>query len=195
MSALGFADPVLQSQATFRAILNALSRPGTLVDAGAGLEPPAPLGAAAAAALLALADYETPLWISPAFASGDVAAWVKFHTGAPSAASPKTAAFALIDLAADPLDLAAFAEGSAEYPDRSTTLIAQVASLSTAGPLRLFGPGVRGEAAFGFTPCPSDFTAQWRANGEGFPLGVDLILAAGGRLAALPRSARLHGDV
>jgi len=193
MSALGFANPVFQSQATFRAILSALSRPGTRVDAGANLQPPAPLAPAAAAALLTLADYETPLWISPAFAGSEVAAWLKFHTGAPSAASPKTAAFALIDLTSDAFDLAAYAQGTAEYPDRSTTLIAQVAGLTTTGPLTLSGPGVRGEARFGFTPCPQTFGAQWDANHAGFPLGVDLILAAGAQLSALPRSTRLRG--
>jgi alpha-D-ribose 1-methylphosphonate 5-triphosphate synthase subunit PhnH len=194
MSALGFADPVFQSQATFRAILSALGRPGSLVSAGDGLAPPAPLAPSAAAALLTLADYETPLWISPAFAASEVAAWLKFHTGAPSAALPKTAAFALVDLARDALDLAGFAAGTAEYPDRSTTVIAQVASLSSAGPLRLSGPGVHGEARFGFAPCPEAFFAQWSANRAGFPLGVDLIFAAGTRLAALPRSTRLRGD-
>jgi alpha-D-ribose 1-methylphosphonate 5-triphosphate synthase subunit PhnH len=195
MSGVGFTDPVFQSQAAFRAILNALSRPGTLVLAGEDLAPPAPLAPAAAAALLTLADYETPLWVSPAFAASEVASWLKFHTGAPSAASPKSAAFALINLESDSLDLDAFMSGAAEYPDRSTTVIVQVASLSTSGPLSLSGPGVRGEAWFGFAPCPESFAAQWSANQLGFPLGVDLIFAAGNQLAALPRSARLRGDL
>ena len=47
--------------------------------------------------------------------------YLAFHTGAPRAAAPDKAAFALVDLAADGLDLARFAQGTAEYPDRSTT--------------------------------------------------------------------------
>ena len=193
MSALGFSDPVFQSQAAFRAVLDAMSRPGKIVACGDALAPPPPLGTAAAAALLTLADYETPIWTSPAFAESEVAQWLKFHTGAPAASEPQRAAFALINLAKDALDLAAFAQGIAEYPDRSTTVIAQVGSLSDEGPLLLSGPGIRGESRFGFAPLPETFLAQWSANQARFPLGVDLILAAGGRLAALPRSARVGG--
>ena len=39
-------------------------------------------GRAAAAALLTLADFETPLWIAPSLAGTEVAAYLKFHTGA-----------------------------------------------------------------------------------------------------------------
>ena len=186
-----FADPVFQSQAAFRAVLRALSRPGTIVACGDELAPPAPLSPAAAAALLALAEYETPLWLAPAYAAGEVGAWLRFHTGA-RIGGPRDAAFALVDLSADALDLTVFAQGSAEYPDRSTTLVAEVASLSPQGPLRLSGPGVKGEARFGFSPMLSDFVEAWRDNGAAFPLGVDLILTAGAELAALPRSVRIE---
>ena len=190
MTMPAFADPVFQSQAAFRAILTAMSRPGGIVACGDGLAPPAPLSPAAAATLLTLADFETPLWLSGGYAGGEVGAWLKFHTGAP-AAPPARAAFALVDLAADPLDLTSFAQGVAEYPDRSTTLVVEVATLSTEGALRLSGPGVKGEARFGFSPLPPHFAEMWRANRAASPLGVDLILTSGARLAALPRSTEI----
>ena len=72
MSALAFADPVFNRRPTFRAILRAMSSPGEIVVAGAGLTPPAPLSAAAAAPRCStLADFETPLWIAPAFRRRD----------------------------------------------------------------------------------------------------------------------------
>jgi alpha-D-ribose 1-methylphosphonate 5-triphosphate synthase subunit PhnH len=194
MSAAGFADPVLQSQATFRAVLGAMSRPGTILHTSDDLKPPAGLGAAAAAALLALADYETPLWLSPAYRDGEIGAWLRFHTGAPAAASASAAAFALLDLERDALRLEEFSSGTPAYPDRSSTLVLACASLSAEGPLTLSGPGVRGSTRFGFAPSPRDFPAQWRANGNAFPLGVDLILACGARLAALPRTTRVLGE-
>jgi len=57
----GFADPVLDAQACFRAILEAMSRPGRIQRIAAHITPPAPLCTAAGAALLSLADADTPL--------------------------------------------------------------------------------------------------------------------------------------
>ncbi len=193
MNSPAFADPVMQSQAAFRAILTAMSRPGTIVTAGERLAPPAPLAPAAAAALLALADYETPLWLSPAFAP-EIGQWLAFHTDARLVNAPHRAFFALVDLETDALDLEAFALGTLPYPDRSTTIVAQARTLSPDGALSLAGPGIKGEARFDFQPRPADFAARWRANGAKFPLVVDVILAAGVRLAALPRSATIFGD-
>jgi alpha-D-ribose 1-methylphosphonate 5-triphosphate synthase subunit PhnH len=197
MTALAFADPVFDSQAVFRRIMRAMAVPGTIFPCGEALAPPAPLAPAAAAALLTLADFETPLWIAPSFAAasgGAVAAYLTFHTGAPLAPSPQTAAFALIDLEADGLRLERFAQGSAEYPDRSTTVVAQGAALGEGSLWRLAGPGVAGEAELRAAPLPPDFLAQWAANRGGFPLGVDMILAAGTQLACLPRSVAISGE-
>ncbi len=190
MSALAFADPTFESQAAFRRIMRALSAPGTILACGVTLAPPPPLARAAAAALLTLADFETPLWIAPSFpaAIGD---YLAFHTGAPRAVAPDKAAFALIDLSADSFDLARFAWGTAEYPDRSTTIVAQASTLGAGQRLRLSGPGLRGEATLAVSPLPTDFIAQWAANRAGFPLGVDLIFVADARLAALPRSTKI----
>jgi len=191
MSALAFADPTFESQAAFRRIMRALSAPGTILSCGDALAPPAPLARAAAATLLTLADFETPLWIAPSFpaAIGD---YLAFHTGAPRAAAPDRAAFALLDLSADGLALSLFAQGTAEYPDRSTTIVVQAASLDAGPRLRLAGPGIKGEATLAVSPLPADFVAQWAENRAGFPLGVDLVFAADARLAALPRSAAIN---
>jgi alpha-D-ribose 1-methylphosphonate 5-triphosphate synthase subunit PhnH len=193
MNALAFADPARESQAAFRAILRAMARPGEILGCGAALAPPAPLCRAAAAAILTLADFETPLWLAPSLASDDVRAYLKFHTGAPAAASPDKASFALVDAEADSLDLAAFSPGSPDYPDRSTTVVVQLRSLAQGRRLRLAGPGIRGGATLAAEPLPAGFLAQWAANAAAFPLGVDLILAAGAEVAALPRSVRITG--
>jgi alpha-D-ribose 1-methylphosphonate 5-triphosphate synthase subunit PhnH len=193
VSALAFADPVFESQATFRSILRAMASPGRIVDAGEALAPPPPLGRAAAAALLTLADFETPLWIAPSFAGSGVEAYLKFHTGAPLAAAPANAAFALADAVSDAVDLERFSQGTAEYPDCSTTLILQVRRLASGAGLRLVGPGVRGASVLDVAPLPPDILTQWAANHARFPLGIDLILTAGSRLAAISRSVSVTG--
>ena len=194
MSALAFADPAVESQAAFRAILRAIASPGAIESCGRGLAPPSPLSPAAAAAILTLADFETPLWIAPSLAaSSEAVAYLKFHTGAPLAASPDQAAFALVDIESDSLDLKSFAQGAPDYPDRSTTVVVQTHLLARRPGMRISGPGVRGTAEIEFGPAPPDFLSQWETNRSTFPLGVDLILAHGTELAALPRSVRVTG--
>ena len=189
----GFADPAIDSQRVFRAMLEAMARPGTIVDVPAAVEAPAPLDAATAALLLMLVDHDTPVWFDPAAGSAAALAWVRFHCGSPVAAAPEGAAFAVI---ADPVampPLGAFHAGSDEYPDRSATLIVQVPSLAAGAPWRLEGPGIRDHAVLAVAGIPPVFTDWVRANHDLFPRGVDLVFASGTRIAALPRSTRLGG--
>ncbi|CAA7616883.1 phosphonate C-P lyase system protein PhnH [Magnetospirillum sp. UT-4] len=188
----GFADPVLDSQRVFRAVLEATARPGTLVELPLHLEPPAPLDAATAAVMLALADYETPLWLDGTAATDAVAEYLRFHCGCPLVSDPAAAAFALIADASIMPPLAAFHAGSDEYPDRSTTLVIQVATLTAGEPVELSGPGIRDSARLAAGAFPPDFPRWVAANHELFPRGVDLVLASGRSLAALPRSTRLE---
>lgn len=184
----GFADPVLGSQACFRAVLDALARPGTLRSAGSELMPPPPLVRSAAALLLTLVDGETPLFLAPAFAT--VQEWVGFHCGAVPVEHPFDAAFVLADALPDFAQLQA---GSDESPDASTTVILQVGALGSGAPLRVSGPGLREPATLRVTGLPDDFAARWAANHALYPRGVDLLLCCGTTLAALPRSVRV-GD-
>ncbi|MEI8274937.1 MAG: phosphonate C-P lyase system protein PhnH [Hyphomicrobiales bacterium] len=178
------------SQAAFRALMECLSRPGeirTLEGVGA----PPPMAPATAALVRSLADYESPIWLDPAFAAAPaIAEWIKFHTGAPIVAAPDKAAFALVaDSLAMPTFLK-FAQGSEEYPDRSTTIIVQVERF--AGPaLTLQGPGIETTRDFAAAPLPADFAQRLRDNREMFPRGVDLVFVTGQAIAALPRSVRI----
>jgi alpha-D-ribose 1-methylphosphonate 5-triphosphate synthase subunit PhnH len=190
--ASGFANPVFDSQSAFRRTMEALSRPGRVLTLGEGLSAETPLAPAAAAIILALCDFETPLYLSPSIAATPgVAEFLRFHTDAPVVREPAHAAFALIDLRVDALDLSAFAQGTAEYPDRSTTVIALCDSVEAGASMSLAGPGIAGMSEICVAPLPEGFAAQWAANRAAFPLGVDILFAAGDRVVALPRSIRL----
>lgn len=185
--ARGFDDPVFDAQATFRAAMAALARPGRIEPLRAALSPPAPLAPEAAALVLALCDYETPLWLDPALVRVPaVADFLRFHTGAPIVAEPTEARFAVIADTAEMPDFAAFAQGSPDFPDISATLILQVEAFT--GGLALEGPGIKGRMTFGAAPLPADFIARMGENRAAFPLGVDLLLAGAGGVAGLPRS-------
>jgi alpha-D-ribose 1-methylphosphonate 5-triphosphate synthase subunit PhnH len=192
MLAPAFADPVLASQAVFRAVMDAMARPGTIVVAHGLAQAPQPLGLAAAAVALTLLDYETPVWLAPELARApDVVRWFRFHTGAPLTDDPQCAVFGFITDPQDMPEFGTFSQGSMEYPDRAATLVLQVERLSVEGGLCLCGPGIKGNRALGATPLPADFAERMRANRALFPRGIDLILAAGTELAALPRSAHV----
>ena len=238
----GFADPVFDAQSVFRAVMDAMARPGTVLPVKALASPPASLSATAAAVALTLADHDTPVWLDPVLAgSAAVRAYLAFHTGAPVIEAKDEATFALV---ADPLglgSLAEFGQGTQEYPDRSTTLIMQVDALSSdvgAAPhpyplpasgergastltrpvaatpvtpsprsrgegkgegqregetssLLLQGPGIQSTATLAISPLPKSFIAEWQANRARFPRGVDIILAAPGAVACLPRSVKI----
>ena len=187
--ALGFADAVTASQSVFRALLAAMAEPGRIVTLDGLPQPPAGISPAAAAVLLALADYETPLWLMTPDAA--VEAYLRFETGARIVMEPALAAFALVSRAADLATLDVFAQGEPEYPDRSTTLVMEVARLDEAGSgggLLLSGPGIKSTTRLDAGPLPADFKAMMAVNRQRFPLGVDIVLAAGDRIACLPRS-------
>lgn len=187
-----FADPVTASQGVFRTVMNAMARPGATHRLNADLTPPAPLGRGAAALALALLDYECAAWFDYRLAAAsDVGQWLRFHTGASVTSDPAQAAFAFISDAGALPAFDAFALGSAEYPDRSTTLIVEVAAFGEGTPLRLAGPGIAGVDAFSAAPLPVDFADRLRANRALFPRGVDLIFVCDDLIAALPRSTRV----
>lgn len=191
--AAGLADPVHDAQRCFRRLLDAMAHPGRIVDIPGGLAapPPSPLCEAAAAVLLTLCDVETPLFLSPE--ARPAAAYLRFHCGAPCAATPGEAHFALIADAAVLPPLDAFALGSDEYPDRSTTLILQVPSLADDGGVVLRGPGIRDQARLAVGGLGAGFWAQRVALQTLFPRGLDIVFTCGSRLAALPRSTGVEG--
>lgn len=80
------AAPGPSSQAIFRRTLEALASPGRsrslALPSLATFAPPAPLSSAMGALMLTLLDAETSLWLSPAFDTQVLRAWLPFHTGA-----------------------------------------------------------------------------------------------------------------
>ncbi len=178
----GFADPVADAQATFRAVLDAMARPGRLHLVADKVQPP-PLAGATAALLLTLVDADTPLWLAPELAAARD--WIVFHTGAPITENPAAAAFAVTQALPD---LSLLFAGTDVAPETSATVIVQVAGFGAGQRLRLSGPGLRTPETLQVNGLPDDFAARWADNHALYPRGLDLLLVAGPALVALPRS-------
>ncbi len=188
----GFADKVLSAQSTFRSVMDAMARPGSLQRIVSAAGTPSAMGRAAAAIALTLFDHDTPVWLDAAMsATPEVAMWLKFHTGAPLVTDSSIAGFALVG---DPQTLPGldrFAFGSNEYPDRSTTLILQVGSLTDGPVVELQGPGIDGSATLRASIQPRDLFERLAINATLFPRGIDVVLVHDDCIVAIPRTTRL----
>jgi alpha-D-ribose 1-methylphosphonate 5-triphosphate synthase subunit PhnH len=189
MLAPAFSEPALASQAAFRAVMDAFARPGEIRPLSRAAAAPAPLSTTAAALALALLDYECPLWLDAALARApDVVAWIRFHIGARVTSDSQGAAFAILAEPAQAPPFDQFSLGTAEYPDRSTTLLLQVERFGQGPCLSLTGPGIATRARLCAEPLPPDLADRLGTNRALFPRGVDMILVGPDAVAALPRS-------
>src|SRR3546814_5983453 len=93
--------------------------------------------------------------------SSDVCASdLRFHTGAPRAASAAAADFALLDAAAGLPALDVFSLGSDAAPDRGATLLVQMATLAGETAMTWRGPGIKDAVTMPFCGLPAEV---WRA--------------------------------
>ena len=186
----GFADPVHDTQAVFRTLLDALSRPGTVGVVEKGLPEVRATRAALAAfaSLLTLCDYATPVWLAqPDTALGSA---LRFHTGAPLVDEPGLAAFAYIHDASAMAALESFALGEAESPEHSVTLLIRVDALTGGAPIVLSGPGIQHTTTIAPIGLPEHFWRERAALAPLFPCGIDCYLVCDSTLIGLPRTTQ-----
>lgn len=182
----GFSNPPLVASHAFRAAMNAMARPGHIHEID-GATPPAGISVAAGSLLLTLCDPETGVYLAPDVDSKALRGWLTFHTGAPIVAAEQ-ADFAL-GCWEELQPLSRFRIGTAEYPDRSATLIVEMSGLGHPNAV-LSGPGIR-ETARMRLPDPAVF----QANSALFPLGLDFFFTSQTQLAALPRSTHISTEI
>lgn len=182
LARLGTGD----SQASFRVLLDALSRPGEPRDlpvpqAGPGIVP------------LALAVVGSPIAVM-----GDPGAQrqICLATGAEQVAIGEAALVAIYGKADAPL-ISSLRRGSALVPEGGAKAGLACGALIPAGggevTPEISGPGVPGRVRLGVDGVgPEVFLALAEAN-SAFPAGIDVWLTDdAGRVAGLPRSARLE---
>lgn len=188
----GFQEPVFEAQTVFRTLMDCMARPGTIGHVTATVTPPKPLSATSGAVALTLCDHDTPVWLTQTLGASALPGWLAFNAGAPVTDERQNARFAFIEKGAMLPNLCLFAQGTQEYPDRSTTLIVEIEAFEDGRPLVLTGPGIRTEEEIAPVGLPEMFAHFWSENRQGFPRGVDLILVAGDKILCLPRTTVLR---
>ncbi len=178
----GFSNPPVAAAQAFRAAMNAMARPGKVQEI-TGAAPPEGISVAAGSLLLTLCDPETGVYLAPDVDSEALRGWLAFHTGAPIV-SAEQAGFAL-GCWQELQPLSRFRIGTAEYPDRSATLIVEMRSLNVPN-AGLNGPGIKSTASMQLPEI-----AAFQANAALYPLGLDFFFSSGSQIAALPRSTQV----
>ncbi len=187
----GFQNAAAESNHVFRAVLDAMSRPGKIVGVS-DLAAPAGLNPAANAILLTLADMDTPIWLADEIATEQAINHIRFHTGAEVTSDPSRAHFAIASAETAITEIAKLSSGTPEAPHQSATLILLVEALNAAPAFQMTGPGIKTKETLGVTPLPDGFLDWAQANSCKFPCGVDVIFASPASLAALPRSSQIE---
>lgn len=195
----GFADAVHDAQRCFRVLLDAMSRPGRILplpaETLAALQPPPGLGAGLAAVLLTVLDGETRVALLGHCDSEGTRHWLRFHTGVACSADVSGSAFA----AGRAADIRAglwsqLPRGTDPEPQLGATLVIEVPALvemDSRESLVLRGPGIADVQRLRVDGLPRSFWAERIALERDRPRGVELVLVAGDRIAAIPRSTHL----
>jgi alpha-D-ribose 1-methylphosphonate 5-triphosphate synthase subunit PhnH len=194
----GFNDTVHDAQRVFRALLDALSRPGRIVSLDAALPgnhamrdalaSRVPL--AAFASLLALTDYSTPVYLQRDDALFSDA--LRFHASAPITNTRDEASFVYIDDAANMPSLDAFSQGVPESPELAATLLIRVPSLTDGEPLAWSGPGIERTQNVCISGLKRDFWRERAALVARVPCGIDIYFVAGSALVGMPRTTHVE---
>ncbi len=190
----GFSNPVSHAQQCFRHLLKLMSEPGLIhsfdaLEAGLG-----DIDSSAFSVLLTLVDNETQLWLAPSFRQDMIKKNLSFHCGCPITEASKDADFLLAT--GNELIPEQCSVGTVVRPDTAATVIIQVNDISNeeragANPLVLSGPGIPDQRALFVAGLDRTWLEWLQVRHEHFPLGMDLVLCAGDKVCALPRSVRV----
>lgn len=178
-------DPVHDTRATFRAVLTAMSRPGTIQRV--------PVDPADRAVVSTLVDHEIGCYTEDAELEDALE-----REGRLDARPLAEAAVVHVDGSTDGR-VGEARRGTLKEPSDGATVVYRVGGMvegtatgeGTTG-LALSGPGVPGRRSLAVAGLPADEVEAIAEAQSEYPRGVDVVLTAGDRVAAIPRSAGLE---
>jgi alpha-D-ribose 1-methylphosphonate 5-triphosphate synthase subunit PhnH len=177
-------------QATFRALLTAMSRPGSIHELPSPREDDGSWGAALVV-LQSLLDHEVTFHV--AASDGYPREQLLRRTGA-RVAELASADFVLAHRERALAAIEGAREGPFEEPERSATVVVLCSEVGVGEvTLRLTGPGVDGEACLSVDGVTREAFESLVARNAPFPTGIDLVLVDQRRgVACLPRSTSIQ---
>ncbi|MBN1225521.1 MAG: phosphonate C-P lyase system protein PhnH [Deltaproteobacteria bacterium] len=187
----GFSSPIMDSQRTFRALLDAMANPGRIIRLAVNLKPPKPLDDATASICLTLLDFETRLWTDLETES-EAVDWLRFHCGCPIVSDQSEAVFGLYTSSKAIGQLEKFKVGRDECPEASATVIIQTSGVTGTGGKRLTGPGIETLSTLAIKDLKEEFWENRYAQCAMFPLGIDIIFTCKNMVVALPRTTKVE---
>lgn len=180
-----------REQQTFRALLTAMSRPGTVFQL------PEETGAAPLQLIAeALVDHEVTFAALPD--TPEITDAVLRQTGSRIDA-PEEADYVFCQAHTLAEAIERCKEGTPEYPDASATVVCEVEDLADdatgEGAMVLSGPGIRGEARVRVAGLTPEAKKAFQEKNAWPPLGADLVLVErSGRLVCLSRYTKLREE-
>lgn len=171
------------AQTVYRAVLEALSRPGSVRQLPESLYP------AALLPVLALADLETGVHVVES-TGNEWAPITAVATGAPAREVGEAKYVVVLDPAAAAYAVRGATAGTAQSPETGATVVIAVDSIAGGAPVRLTGPGVATEIECAPAGVDPVVWAVRETRIASFPAGVDLLFVGrDGRLIGVPRTA------
>ncbi|HUI69211.1 MAG TPA: phosphonate C-P lyase system protein PhnH [Spirochaetia bacterium] len=189
-------DDIFDSQATFRVLLDCLSKPGTvgMVRPLAYESPPQGFCSPALSIMKTLCDHRVSFSVGSAEARSGWTAYLEMNLSTPLRPVPE-ADYVVFDGRVYDDDFSHLNRGTLEFPESSATALLCVQELFDTGEpsgfeLRLRGPGVNGQAQLFVTGLDARYLRERIQANRFYPMGIDVFLVdASGRLAGIPRTS------
>jgi len=194
---------VRDSQVTFRALLDVMSRPGTVRQLPACDYRAAPRGfcAPALTVLKTLCDHRVSFSLGSETRRDELVRYLEVNLTAPFR-SVSEADYVLFEGASFDEDFRRLNVGTPEFPEASATALLCVSDLAPGETeqggrpsctLVLAGPGVPDRSILSVCGLDPRYGEERRGSHRRYPQGVDLLLVdRAGRVAAIPRSSRVE---
>jgi alpha-D-ribose 1-methylphosphonate 5-triphosphate synthase subunit PhnH len=182
----GYDNTASGSHQAFRAILDAMEHPGSLVTVPEYPHAPAVFNSSAAATCLTLLDSETPVWTDIEWRNPAIS-WLQFVCGSSIVTEISMAKFVIITKPAVMPSLEFFRVGRHELQEKATTILVQVDDIYPVLDNRSVDMDSGPAARLKLKGVAETFRYQWRRLSLLYPLGMDIFFTCDDVLTAWPK--------